>query len=158
MLRKLWDGRTLRVMSRHTSATASNVHGSIIAHITNDDLLKFLTPVATTNGFANRFSYFATQRTGFLAFPPNLYGNPDYRMVKDDVTKTLQWAMAQGDREMKMTPKAMEMWESRYREVTADRPGIFGALTARNAAHARRFAGIYAMVDRKLDIDVEHMN
>jgi hypothetical protein len=57
-----------------------------------------------------------------------------------------------------MTGEAHEYWNPIYNELTKDKPGIFGGLTARSEPQTLRLALIYALLDRKEQIDVTHIN
>jgi hypothetical protein len=49
------------------------------------------------------------------------------------------------------------MWEETYRELSGDRPGMFGAITARAEAQTVRLAMIYALLDKSANIRRRHL-
>ena len=53
-LRQAWDGEDLRILTKSKAAKATNVHVSLLGHVTREELLKFLTETEQANGFANR--------------------------------------------------------------------------------------------------------
>jgi hypothetical protein len=54
-------------------------------------------------------------------------------------------------------PAAEDLWCQRYPELTADRPGLLGALLARGPAHVVRLSAIFAVLDLARAIDVSHL-
>ena len=49
------------------------------------------------------------------------------------------------------------MWEAVYSELTAERPGMFGSITARADAHTLRFSLLYALLDGAAAIRRPHL-
>lgn len=56
-----------------------------------------------------------------------------------------------------MTESVWESWEAVYEALSADKPGLFGAVTARAEAQTMRFALLYAVLDRSRTIDRAHI-
>ena len=56
-----------------------------------------------------------------------------------------------------MTERAREAWEIAYPDLSADRSGLLGAITARAEAQVIRLALVYALIDRKYEIDFDHI-
>jgi hypothetical protein len=56
-----------------------------------------------------------------------------------------------------MTTTASRLWEAVYPDLSADRSGLLGAITARAEAQTIRLAMIYALLDRKDKIDTGHL-
>ena len=54
-------------------------------------------------------------------------------------------------------PEANEAWEAVYPELTAERPGMFGAITARAEAHVLRLSVIYALLDGGAIVRLPHL-
>ena len=66
VVRDAWDGRTLRTLTRTTSAKASGAHISIIGHITSDELRRYLDRTEVANGLGNRFLWACVRRSKVL--------------------------------------------------------------------------------------------
>jgi hypothetical protein len=49
------------------------------------------------------------------------------------------------------------MWHEVYRQLSAERSGLFGALTSRAEAHVLRLSCIYALLDRAGEIRRPHL-
>ena len=54
---------------------------------------------------------------------------------------------------VKMTDEAAKAWAEAYPELSADRPGLLGAVTARAEAQVIRLSLIFALLDSKDQID-----
>src|SRR5207247_2296914 len=59
--------------------------------------------------------------------------------------------------ELRRDAAADRVWEAVYPELTAERPGLYGALTSRAAAHTLRLSAIYAALDGARRIRVPHL-
>ena len=62
-----------------------------------------------------------------------------------------------GGRELVMSNSAQDHWVKVYAELTQDYPGILGAVTSRQEAHARRLALTYAQLDGADRIEIAHL-
>jgi hypothetical protein len=58
---------------------------------------------------------------------------------------------------LRMTPAAETMWERVYPELSCDRSGLFGSVTARAEAQCIRLALVYALLDETDAMDVTHL-
>ena len=56
-----------------------------------------------------------------------------------------------------MTDAAAKAWAEAYAELSADRPGLLGAVTARAEAQVIRLSLIFALLDSKDQIDTVHL-
>ena len=52
---------------------------------------------------------------------------------------------------------AREAWKAVYHDLSADRPGMAGALLARGEAHVMRLSALYAVLDGRATIDLVHL-
>jgi len=153
-IRRTWDAETLCTLAKNSPMRASNPHVSIIGHITNDELRRTFTSTAQANGFGNRFIWFLVRRSKELPHSTN----PDAREVSDLVTKTqaaLEFARRGG--QIELSAEARKIWSDIYHELSADRPGILGAITARAEAQVLRLAAVYATLDCSREIRGEHL-
>jgi Protein of unknown function (DUF3987) len=69
MLRKAFDGRNLETLAKNKPARARHPHVAVLGHITPLELRELVTTVDLTNGFLNRFLWFAVRRSKRLADP-----------------------------------------------------------------------------------------
>ncbi len=154
VLRDAWDGLTLAPMTKANRVRATNPHIGIVAHVTQDELLRNLTDTETVNGFGNRFCWFAVRRSKELPFPSSP-SQSDLSALAAAIRKTLPAARACG--ELTLSPSARELWAHSYHDLSADRPGMAGALLGRAEAQVMRLSGIYAVLDRRSTIDLVHL-
>ena len=117
-------------------------------------MLRYLTATELANGFANRYLLIAVQRSKLLPFGSAL----DQERLADirDATR-LALRFATEHRPISFDDDARERWIEAYSELTADRPGLAGAATARAEAHTVRLALTYALLDRSERICLEHL-
>ena len=153
-LRSGWDGRKLQVMTRESPLRASGVHISIIAHTTHHDLNRYLNQTDIFNGFANRFLWGCVQRSKLL---PNGGEIPKEQLSRltEKLKKSVEFAKHQ--KEVGLSSNAARLWKSTYPRLTAEAPGLFGAVTSRAEAQARRLALIYALLDRSPKVRTVHL-
>jgi hypothetical protein len=154
VLRSAWDTGRLGTLVKSTPARATGAHISIISHITRTELIATIHQTQAHNGFLNRFLWVAVRRSKLLP-----YGGNDTDMTPLAARLEGAWRFAsEREREITMTPAAGNRWGSEYERLTADRPGLLGAVTSRSEAQALRLALVYALLDRSEVIDVPHLD
>ena len=154
VLRDAWDGLTLAPMTKANRVRATNPHIGLVAHVTQDELLRNLTNTETVNGFGNRFVWFVVRRSKELPFP----GSPsesDISELAREIRQVLPVARACGA--LTLSAQARDLWEERYHDLSADRPGMAGALLGRAEAQVMRLSGLYAVLDGQSMIDLIHL-
>jgi hypothetical protein len=57
-----------------------------------------------------------------------------------------------------MSSEAAKAWDLIYPELSADCPGLLGALTARAEAQVTRMALLYCLLDKGKAIELKHLN
>jgi len=116
--------------------------------------LRYLAATELANGFFNRFLVIAVQRSKLLPLGGHLSGD-DLDRVSQRVATALRHVRA--DAAVSFTNAARELWIAAYPQLSAERPGMHGAATARAEAHTARLALIYALLDASDQIDLEHL-
>ena len=155
ILRQAWDGGSQQVLTRTNPLVASNAHISLIGHITRAVFLQTnLKSVDLRNGVANRINWTLVQRARILPEPPPIDG-----ALIEDVSQTLRDAImfARDQTEMTRDEEARALWNEVYPQLTADRSGVWGDVTARAEAQVLRLSMILALLDRSTVIRVEHL-
>jgi hypothetical protein len=152
IIREAWDSGKLTTLTKKDSATATNAHVTIIGHITRDELRRHLSLTDCVNGFGNRFLWFAAKRSRLLPLGSDW---PD--LMHFGLRLRRQQALAMKLGEIRRTPDADELWVSVYRDLTAPRPGLVGAITSRAEAQVMRIAAILAAVEVVKEIRVDHL-
>lgn len=157
ILRQAWDSGDLSVLIRgggEGGYRATGAHVSILSHITRDELLRVLDATEQANGFGNRFLWVCTRRSKEL---------PDGGDLEDEALMPLVLRlrrvaeMARCRGRVDRTAAARELWHAVYSGLTAERPGIYGAMVARGAPHVLRIALIYALLDGEAAVDLPHL-
>jgi uncharacterized protein DUF3987 len=143
-LRRAWDGDDLRTLTRTSPLVATAPHISILGNITKPELLRELTESYQANGFANRFLFCCVRRSQLLPHG-GMLAEADVRQLARRVERALQHARPAGVR--RRDDAANRMWEVVYPALTGERPGMFGAITARAEAHVLRLSLLYALLD-----------
>jgi hypothetical protein len=152
-LRDLYDTGSARVRTRKDPLRTTDAHVSVLAHCSDDELRLKLVEEHQASGFGNRFLFVAAKRARTLPFGGNLT-DKDLKPVAEEISVALESA-----KKAKEVPwgSAAPLWASIYPELSADRPGLFGLLTARAEAHTLRLALIYALADSSRAIEREHL-
>lgn len=170
VIRQAWDKGNLNTLIKNNQNRATSAHISIIGHITLYELLELLQNNEGYNGFANRFLWVLSKRGNLL---------PDGAVVpetlQNQLTTKIQKAVAfaglhslQENREevgrvplttevMSRDREARKYWHKLYWELSNEKPGLYGAITARAEAQVLRLSMIYALLDETLVIRKEHI-
>ncbi|MDI3465643.1 MAG: hypothetical protein OJF50_004464 [Nitrospira sp.] len=154
VLRDAWDGLTLAPMTKANRVRATNPHIGIVAHVTQDELLRNLTDTETVNGFGNRFVWFVVRRSKELPFP-SAPPESELACLARTIRDVLPTARACG--ELRLSPSARELWVASYHDLSADHPGMAGVLLGRAEAQVMRLCGLYAVLDGQSVIDLVHL-
>jgi hypothetical protein len=141
---------TLTVKARN----AYGAHVSIVAHITPEELDRRFDGVEAANGFGNRFLWFYVASDKLISRP-----KPIPKEVFCKFAEQLRNVANFPERRIEFDRAAADLWDSVYRKLRTDRPGIVGAITARGPAIVLRLALIYAIVElpKAPKIRVEHL-
>jgi len=106
------------------------------------------------NGFANRFLFCCVKRSKFLPHGGRL-DDAELMKMNERVKEAVDFAQSVG--RVTMTEAAAKVWEEVYPELSAEQPGLIGAVIARAEAQAIRLALIFSLLDKKFTIDVAHL-
>ena len=156
VLRKAWDGDRLATLTRGSSLVATGAHISIIGHITETELRARLTRTDAANGFANRFLFPLVRRSKELPFGGNLTES-EISHIGEGIQEALIKLRTDIPR-ITMADDAKAAWARMYSELSSDKHGMFGAVTARAEAQTVRLAIIYALLDGEVQIGLNHLN
>ena len=152
IIRAAWDTGDLENLTKNATEKATGAHISIVGHITKDELLRHLDSTELANGFANRFIYTCCQRSKFLPEGGSFSASSN---LQERLRVAVDFAR-QGS-EIRKDDETRAAWASVYRELSAGKPGLLGAVTARAEAQTMRLASIYALLDSSFLIRVEHL-
>src|SRR5581483_8571801 len=153
-LRQAWDSGRLSTMTKKCPGLATDTHISIIAHITRDELRRYLTETEMGNGFGNRFLWICANRSKCLP-----EGGLIPREQLEHLVAQLKSAFefSRNVSEVQREGAARAIWASAYKELSDGGLGLFGAMTSRAEAQVMRLATIYALLDQSVLIQAEHL-
>jgi uncharacterized protein DUF3987 len=107
------------------------------------------------NGYANRFLFACVRRARLLPHG----GDLDDSALRELAMRTRE-RITQARKVLRvvMTPDARELWEHAYETLSRGKPDLLGAILGRAEAQTVRLALIYALLDGRGEISVEHLN
>jgi hypothetical protein len=155
VVRDAWDGKDLAVLVKNKPTRASGAHISIVGHITADELRASLDRTSIANGYANRFLFACVRRARLLPHGGDL-GSEALRCLATRTQEAIQ--RAQAISRVMMTAAARAAWELVYETLSEGQPGLLGAIVGRAEAQTIRLALLYALLDGKDEIGVEHLH
>lgn len=151
VLRDAWDHGNLRTLIKNNPNRATGAHISLIGHITDDELRRYLDRTEMANGLANRLIFVCVQRSKLLPRGGRMI---DWSSIEHRLRAILIGAPLG---EIGRTDAAWGVWEAVYPTLSADRPGMLGAILGRAEAQVLRLALTYALLDRSSVIDEPHI-
>jgi len=160
VLRDGWDSKPLKNIVKgqtkdgiSNSAGCQEPHLSISGDTTRSELVSKMPDGADENGFGNRFLYTYVYRVQLCPL-----GGPEIDWT-NEITKlyeVIEFAKKQGC--VGLTASAKNTWMRTYLQIeNSHLSGLAGKMTSRAAAHIRRLALIYAMLDKSSAVDVKHL-
>ena len=154
VLRQAWDHGNLSVLTKNDPIVATNSHVTIIAHITQHELIRSIDKIELSNGFCNRFIWVASRRSKILPF-----GGPKNNLehIVEEVRYALAFAREVG--ELDFAPSAKELWVEIYKEF-ADQPTAsdsIEAILSRGEPHVLRLSLLYSLLDKSPRIERKHL-
>jgi hypothetical protein len=153
-LRLGWDGHDLRILTKNNPAQATGAHVSQIAHITLDELRRYLTETEMANGLGNRHLWLCADRSKLLPEGGTVDASA-WAALRDELTEAIRFAGQVGL--VQRDGEARALWREVYGPLSEGRPGLAGALLARGEAHVLRLSLLYALLDGSRSIGVLHL-
>lgn len=156
-MRNLWDHGKAGSLTKTDRTKCTDAHVSIVGHIVRDELRRELSSTEMCNGFANRIMFVCARRSKVL---------PEGGDLDDGTLDMLAFRFAQAVADAKTIGKggpltrddsARALWHEVYEPLSEGRPGMLGAVTARAEAIVMRVATVYAVLDGRTQIGVEHL-
>jgi Bifunctional DNA primase/polymerase, N-terminal/Protein of unknown function (DUF3987) len=154
VIRRAWEKGNLSNLSKHSAARATGAHISIIGHITREELKRELSASEGSNGFANRILWLCVRRSKLLPLGGQLSEETSRRLIRR-LQRALVCARKVG--EMRFTKQAEKLWCKVYTKLSADVPGLFGAVTSRAEPQVLRLSMVYALLDSTMFINRKHL-
>jgi hypothetical protein len=154
VIRDAWDRGDLATLTKNSPTRATGAHVSIIGHITESELRATLDSVSIANGYANRFLWFMVRRAQVLPFGGALDGET---LTELGMRTRAAIEAARNIERITMTADARDAWRRVYPVLSEGKPGILGAITARAEAQTIRLAVVFALLDRRAEIGLDHL-
>jgi len=159
VMRDGWDGKALRNVVKgknkdgfSNSAKCEEPHLSISGDTTIHELRQKMPTGADENGFGNRFIYVYVHRVKLCP-----QGGPPIDWSPEIVNFQQVAKFAKTVKHVSMSDQARKWWNNNYSKFEQQGPdGLAGKMTSRAAAHIRRIAMIYALIDLSDQIELEH--
>jgi hypothetical protein len=154
LIRNSWDGIRLSTLTRTDPLRATDAHVSMVAHITADELRRELDRISMGNGFANRFLIACIKRSKLLPHGGGL-GFHEVTHLGEVLKDRLE--QARKVFRVEMTDECRALWARMYAELSEESPGLLGSIVARAEAQTIRLALVYALINDRSAIGVEHL-
>jgi hypothetical protein len=154
ILRQAWDTGDLRPLTKNNPLTVTGAHISVVAHITQGELVLALTRTDQANGLGNRFLWVAVRRFNFIPTPTGL-SKPTRRRLVAKLRAAATFARS--IKQLKRSRRAESHWVKIYRRLSTGIPGLLGAMLARSEAQVMRLACIYALLDQSPVVRLTHL-
>ncbi|MDM0113927.1 DUF3987 domain-containing protein [Variovorax sp. J22R133] len=162
-LRDVFDGTSIKPATKTNRLGATDPHVAMSCAVTPSELRSMLATRELTNGFANRFMMVFAEREHLVPFPrptsPHVIDG-----FADRIIDALKWIGADRPvetdvREMKLTPAAQRHYEKLYHGELNDQSAgeLVNALVERRAPILLRMAMLFAIFDKRNEIDVPHV-
>jgi hypothetical protein len=154
LIREAWDSGELSTLTKNSPLRATGAHVSIIGHITEEELRRYLTETERANGFANRFLWFLVRREKVL---PEGEPVPDAQLVPlvESLRRAVERARTLG--ELQRDPETKALWAAIYPQLSEGEPGLIGAVVSRGESQVLRLSALYAVLDGSSLVKALHL-
>jgi hypothetical protein len=162
VIRNVFDGCTLAPLTKTNRTFATDPHVVIIGHITKDELIaKVCSGVETKNGLLNRFLICFIAREQLVPLPTATSIEVIEELAQEFVNIfefiERQKIKTGGAIEIRMSEETQQCWKNIYSALSQDHPGIIGSLLARIEVYTRMLAMVFAVLDKKIVIEMSHL-
>ncbi len=162
VLREAWDHGQLSLATRNQAISASGAHISLVISITKEELLNRTAKDDIDGGLFNRFLWVLSRQSKALPEGGKL-STVDFSGLQNRWDKIHD--QAGHLHQLRLDEEAQDAWgrdhasnSGLYAELTAERSGRFGQVTARAAPITLRIAMIYAVLDGSECIRRSHLD
>jgi putative DNA primase/helicase len=162
-LRDGWDGVSIKPATKTARTWATDPHIAIAGAITPSELCELIKARELSNGFANRFLIFWAERDRLVPFPTATDDETLTRLVErtEDVLRFMRgnYPAESDTRRMDMSQAAQDAYKRLYRGDLNKATGSvkLDGILERRAPMLLRLAMIFAMTDRTLTIEAQHI-
>jgi hypothetical protein len=155
VLRQMFDDDHLNTLGKNEPTEATGVHGSMVSHVTPERLRRVSETSEIEDGSINRNLLVCARRSKLLPFPGDLD-----QQTFDDFVARIEAALkfARGVGRVFMTAAAQQDYAAVYPSLAIQPPGLLGAATKRAPVLVCRLALVYALLDKRREIDRVHLH
>ena len=153
-IRQAWDTGNLSTLTKNNPVKATGAHISIVGHITEAELKRYLVEVEIFNGLANRFLWLCVRRSKVLPEGGRIH-ETNLVPLTDGIREAVTFAKTVD--EVKRDDEARKIWINIYPALSEGQPGLIGAVLSRAEAQVMRLALTYALMDSSRVIRKEHL-
>lgn len=157
VLRQAWDGAPLHNTVKGSPQRATGAHISVLAHVTEAELLRLLTATERANGFGNRILWVAVERARCLPRGGRPAPAAAVTAFADALQEALAWGRARSGTTITWDADGGARWDHAYAAFAHEPPGLLGALTSRAEPQALRLSLLLALLDRADAIERAHV-
>ncbi len=155
VLRDSFDSGDLGSVVKGNPMTATGAHVSLIGHCTFGELGLKLQSDHITNGLANRFLWACVRRSRLLPNGGDFSGLK-FAPLQARIARAFHAAFG-APYKVSRDEDAQALWDEVYADLTRERDGAYGEVTARAEVLSMRLANTYATLDRSKVIRRPHL-
>ncbi len=163
-LRDVWDaGQSIKPLTKTSQLWATDPHVALHGAITPLELLQKLDANEASNGFLNRFLICFAERVCLVPLPEPTR-QIDVSILASRVEKVVLWAKGnyptdKYTRCMELSDQAKKLWINVYPKLKkrTAHGEMISAILERRAPITLRIAGLFAVTDMSLTIEVHHL-
>jgi hypothetical protein len=154
IIRDAYDRDRLQNQTKNDPHRATGAHISMIAHITLEELLRYLNLTEQANGFANRKLFILVKRSKTLPFGGGMLANHDE--LVNELRASVEFGRHVG--EVTWGDDSKDIWaEEIYPDLSEGEEGMVGTILGRAETHVLRLGALYAVMDRSRTIEPPHL-
>lgn len=158
VLREAWDGTPLAITTRANPLRATGHHIVVVGSITPTELRTRLADVEVSNGLVNRFLMLRVTRS---KLDPSGERAPDHLLAElgNDLRRRLSACRSAAPR-WRRTEAADQLWRALYLgplNPENEDDSLFAQAISRAAPQVVRLSLLYAVLDGRPEVDVEHL-
>lgn len=153
-IRQAWDTGNLATLTKNNPVKATKAHVSIVGHITEMELRRYLSETEVWNGLANRFLWLCVKRSKVLPEGGRI-NETNIDHLTDGIREAVTFAKTID--QVERDQEARKIWISIYPSLSEGQPGLTGAALSRSEAQVMRLALTYALMDSSRVIRKEHL-
>ncbi len=154
ILRMAWDSGDIAPMTKSNRIKATGAHVCVVGHITRMELGELLETSDIWNGLANRILWACVRRNKLTPFPRPM-DDAEVAAIAARLASAIRRAWGVGM--VLFDDTSVRIWQRLYRKLSADKPGVFGAVTARAEAHVIRLSLLFCLLDEEATVRRQHL-